>query len=233
MKKGGRETNEGLIGFAENEEALAVVEVNVETDFVIQNELFKEFLKSLSEEVLKTAPSSLEAFLEQKYSGNPSSTVEQYRTEMVQTLGENLRIKRILFTKKSAKASYGVYSHMGGKILCIVAIDGDNTHRDEAREIAMHVAAEAPEYLDKDAVPQDVILREEEIAKEQVKGKPAQIIEKILIGKINAFYDQVCLLRQKFVKDNSITVAQYVESVGKKASKPLKLDHFIRWQMGE
>lgn len=233
VKKGGRETKEGLIGFAENDGAFALVEVNAETDFVIQNERFKEFLENLSQEVLKTAPTTLEAFLEQKYSGNPSSTVEEYRSEMVQTLGENMRIKRIAYEKKSPTSSVGIYSHMGGKIICVVVLEGDNAQRDAARDIAMHVTAEAPEYLDKDQVPQDQIAREEEIAREQIKGKPPQIIDKILTGKMNSFYDQVCLVRQKYVKDNSVSVSQFVDSIGKKASKPLKLTHFMRWQMGE
>ncbi len=233
VKKSGRETKEGLIGFAESEGAFALVEVSAETDFVIQNERFKEFLKNLSQEVLETAPASLESFLEQKYSGNPSSSVDAYRAEMVQTLGENMRIKRITYEKKSSTSSCGIYSHMGGKIVCVVVLEGDNAHRGEARDIAMHVASESPEYLDKDQVPQDLIEREEEIAREQIKGKPPQIIDKILIGKMTSFYDQICLLRQKFIKDSSISVSQYVESVGKKASKPLKLTHFIRWQMGQ
>ena len=233
VKKGCRETKEGLIGFAENNGAFALVEINVETDFVIQNDRFREFLGNMSEEVLNTAPTSLEAFIEQKYSGNPSSKVEDYRAEMVQTLGENMRIKRIAYEKKSPTSSVGIYSHMGGRIVCVAVLEGDNAQREAARAIAMHVAAEAPDYLDKDQVPQDLIAREEEIAREQIKGKPPQIFKKIFTGKMNFFFDQVCLLRQKFIKDNSISVSQYVESVGKKASKPLKLTHFMRWQMGE
>lgn len=225
VKKEGRETNEGIIGFSENETGIAVVEVNAETDFVIQNEKFKAFVQVLAEQALKEKTSSLESFLKSSYKGQ---TVEELRIELVQSMGENLQIRRVHFMKKNAGASYGLYSHMGGKIVTAVELSSSATASAVAREVAMHAAAEAPEYLSIEEVPQELKMREEEIAREQVKGRPENIMGKIVEGKMNAFYDQVCLPRQKFVKDPSLTVAQYIE----KEAKGATLTAFIRWQMG-
>lgn len=225
VKKEGRETNEGIIGFAENETGIAVVEVNAETDFVIQNEKFKAFVQALAEQALKEKTSSLESFLKSSYKGQ---TVEELRIELVQSMGENLQVRRVHFMKKNPGASYGLYSHMGGKIVTAVELSSSATASAVAREVAMHAAAEAPEYLSIEEVPQELKMREEEIAREQVKGRPENIMGKIVEGKMNAFYDQVCLPRQKFVKDPSLTVAQYIE----KEAKGATLTAFIRWQMG-
>ena len=102
-----------------------------------------------------------------------------------------------------------------------------------AREIAMHVAAESPDYLKPEEVPANVKAREEEIARGQVVGKPPQIVDKIVEGKLKAFYDQVCLLGQKFVKDNSITIADLVANEAKKSGHPLTLKWFLRWKVGD
>ena len=225
VKKEGRETNEGIIGFAENDTGIAVVEVNAETDFVIQNEKFKAFVQALAEQALKEKAPSLESFLKSSHKGQ---TVEELRIELVQSMGENLQIRRVHFMKKKPGASYGLYSHMGGKIVTAVELSSSTAAGAVAREIAMHAAAEAPEYLSPAEVPQELKMREEEIAREQVKGRPENIMGKIVEGKMNAFYDQVCLPRQKFVKDSSLTVAQYIE----KEAKGATLTAFIRWQMG-
>ena len=233
VKKSSRETNEGVVGYAENDTSAFIVEVSVETDFVIQNDRFKEFLKNICQEALATQPASLEAFLQQKYSKEPSLTVDEYRAETVHSMGENIQIRRILDFKKEAGKSFGIYSHMGGKIVCVVTIKGADDQQALAREIAMHSAAESPDYLRADEVPADVIAREKEVAGSQIKNKPPEIVEKILEGKLRAFYEQTCLIKQKFVKDPSQTVAAYVAAEGKKAGKELEVAEFVRWQIGE
>lgn len=145
VKKEGRETKEGMIASAESGDTIAVVEVNAETDFVAKNDRFKEFLKAIAEEVAKTNPSSLDAFLQQSYSKEPSLTIDQYRATFVQTIGENIQIRRLATFKKTPEKSFGVYSHMGGKILTFVEINGCNDQEALAKDIAMHIAAASPE----------------------------------------------------------------------------------------
>lgn len=233
VKKGGRETNEGVVGISENDEMAYLIEVNVETDFVLQNDRFKEFLKNICDDTLKTKPKSAEDFIQQKYSQNAALTIDEYRAETVHSLGENIQIKRILNFKKSADSSLGIYSHMGGRIVCAVVIKGAGDVDSLARDIAMHVAAESPDFLKPDEISADVLAKEEEIARSQIQNKPPEIMDKIIQGKLKAFYEQSCLLNQKFVKDPSMNVADYVAQEGKKAGKTLEVVEFVRWQIGE
>lgn len=233
VKKEGRETKEGVVGSGETKDAIALVEINSETDFVAQNDKFKQFVQEIAHEVAETKPASLEAFLQQKYRKDPSITIDQYRSLVIQSLGENILIRRIKIFPKAASKSLGIYSHMGGKIVTLVELDGMAGKEALARDIAMHVAAESPDFLNPSDVPADVKAKEDEIARSQVVGKPANIIDKIVEGKLKAFYDQVCLVCQKFVKDNTITVGDLVAAEGKKAGTPLKIAQFIRWKIGE
>jgi elongation factor Ts len=233
VKKEGRETKEGMIGHAEGKSAIGIVEVNSETDFVAQNDAFRAFVKDLALEVAETQPASVEAFLAQKYRKDPTITIDQARSLIIQKIGENIQIKKIQVLKKSPDLSIGLYSHMGGKIVTAVELSGGAGEEAFAREIAMHVAAESPDYLRPEEVPAEVRAREEEIARGQVSGKPPQIMDKIVEGKLKAFYDQVCLLGQKFVKENTISIAALVEREGKRVGKPLAIRRFFRWKVGE
>lgn len=232
VKKEGRETNEGLIGSAEGADAFALVEVNAETDFVTQNDKFKQFMRDVAQEVAETKPASLEQFLQQPYRKDPSVTIDQYRTLVVQSLGENIQIKRLTVVPKASDISVGVYSHMGGKIVTVVILTGGAGQEAMARDIAMHVAAESPEYLDPSQVPQAVREKEAEIARSQVQGKPANVIDKIIEGKIKAFCDEVCLLCQKYVRDNTVTVQGLLEREGKRLNKPITIKTYYRWKVG-
>jgi elongation factor Ts len=232
VKKGGRETNEGLIGIAEDANGVAIVEVNAETDFVVKNDRFQAFVNTLAEAVRDTKVKSLEAFLAEKNPANPSMSIEESRVELVQVLGENIQVRRIKYKAKKQDASYGIYSHMGGRIVVSVEIAGAKGYESVARDVAMHCAAEAPDFLTADEIPADVKEREIEIAKSQIQNKPANIQEKIIQGKLKAFADQVCLTGQKFVKDTSVTVAQYVEQSGKEKGAKLTISGFLRWEVG-
>lgn len=232
VKKEGRETKEGVIGVADGNHAIAIVEVNAETDFVTQNENFKKFVHDIAKEIVESKPASLEAFLQQKSRKDPAHTIDQLRATVVQTLGENIQIKRFLLLPKSTDVSVGFYSHMGGKIVTAVVLTGGAGDEALAREIAMHVAAESPDFLRPDEVPQEVKAREEEIARSQVKGKPENMIDKIVEGKLKAFYDQVCLLHQKYVKDNSLSITALLENESKRLKKSIGIRNFIRWKVG-
>ena len=226
LKKEGRETKEGLILTGADKDVLVLVEANVETDFVAQNDRFKQFCQDVVDQALEKKPSSLDELMKQPYSKDPSITLDQYRNLVIQTLGENIQVSKCDVISKNANSSYGIYSHMGGKLVVVV-------EEKIAKEIGMHVAAENPEYLNREQIPSQVLAREEEIAKSQVQGKPENIVDKIVAGKINAFVDQVCLNSQKFVKDNSVTVEQFLESEGKKLGKNLKIKCFWRWKVGQ
>lgn len=227
VKKEGREAKEGLIAFAENSSHIALVEINSETDFVAKNDKFKAYLADMAEEILEAKPASLEDFLQKPYSKDSQFSIDQYRATIIQVLGENIVIRNLELIEKKKNHSYGLYSHMQGKIVTFVELSGPG-QENLAKDIAMHVAAEAPEYLNPEQVPQKVVDHEKEIAKSQMAGKPDHIIEKILNGKIETFFSEVCLTKQKYVKENKLTVEQVVSQ----ASKDLKVTRFLRWQIG-
>ena len=233
VKKEGRETKEGLILTGEDRHALVIAEANTETDFVAQNDRFKHFLHDVVKQALETKPKSLADFIQQQYYKDKSITIDQYRNLVIQALGENIQLRRLEVLHKHADGSYGIYSHMGGKLVVVVEIQGVSDQEGIAKEIAMHIAAENPEYLTADQIPSHVRAREEEIARSQIQGKPANIIDKIVAGKIKAFEDQVCLVAQKYIKDNSVTVQQFLDLCAKKIGKPLSIRCFWRWKIGQ
>jgi len=226
VKKGARETKEGMIATADTAKGVALVEINAETDFVVRNERFQEFASRLAEIALNENLNSTEALADATFEGG---TVEEARVELVQVLGENIQVRRLLVMPKKEKASYGIYSYMGGKIVVAVEVTGESGKEAVARDVAMHAAAEAPDYLDQEEIPQADKDREAEVARSQIQNKPAEIQDKIIEGKLRAFADQICLVRQKFVKDPSKTVADYVKSCG----ADMKVTWFARWQVGE
>ncbi|MBI3508716.1 MAG: elongation factor Ts [Chlamydiia bacterium] len=233
VKKEGRETKEGLIVTHEDKQVLVVAEANAETDFVTQNDRFKHFLHDCVKQAAETKPKSLADFLLQPYFKDRSITIDQYRNLVIQALGENIQIKRLEVIHKHSDSSYGIYSHMGGKLVVVVEIQGAHDQEGIAKEIAMHVAAENPDYLKPEEIPAHVVAREEEIARSQLEGKPANIMDKIVAGKIKAFTDQVCLIHQKYIKDNSVTVQQFLDLCAKKVGKPLSIRCFWRWKVGQ
>ncbi len=233
VKKEGRETKEGLILVAEDKQALVIAEANVETDFVAQNDRFKHFLHDVVKQALELKPKSLEEFVAQPYYKDRSITIDQYRNLVIQALGENIQLRRVEVIHRHPQSSYGIYSHMGGKLVVIVEIEGASDQEAIAKEIAMHVAAESPDFLKPAEIPAHVMAREEEIARATVEGKPANIVDKIVAGKIRAFVDQVCLIHQKYVKDSSVTVQQFLDAAAKKVGKPLSIRCFWRWKVGQ
>lgn len=233
VKKQGREANEGLIGFAETDQHVAVVEVNCETDFVVQNERFQQFVAALAKDAAANHPASLEAFLQQKFSKESDLTIDEYRAGLVQTIGENIQIKRVLVIAKDQNHSVGVYSHLGGKILVVVEIEGSGSEASLAKEIAMHAAAANPQYLSPETVPAEILANEQDIMRSQAAGKPEHALQKIVEGKLRSFYETACLTKQFFIRDDSMTIEQLVEKHAKEGGKPLKVKQFVRWKVGE
>lgn len=235
VKKEGRVTKEGMIGSAENGKTVAIVEINSETDFVAKNDRFHEFFKNIAHEIAATHPATLESFLQQKYSKDPSMTIDQYRAVVVQTIGENIQIRRLRVLPKDANKAIGVYHHLGGKIVTMVEITGSSKPEIEqlAKEIAMHVAAAAPDYLSPEQVPANILEHEKEIVRSQLKNKPANMMDKILEGKMNAYYDASCLVRQKFIKDDTLSITDLVNKRAKDLGLNLKVTDFLRWSVGQ
>jgi len=233
VKKEGRETKEGLILTGENPSTLVIAEANTETDFVAQNDRFKHFLHDVVKQALESKPNTLQEFLDQPYYKDQSITMDQYRNLVIQALGENIQLRRLEVIHKHPESSYGIYSHMGGKLVVIVEIHGASGQDGIAKEIAMHAAAENPEYLRAEEIPAHIRAREEEIARSQIKDKPANIADKIVAGKIQTFEEQSCLVKQKYIKDTSVTVQQFLDICAKKLGKPLTIRCFWRWRVGQ
>ncbi len=234
VKKESRDTKEGAIVARASKDAVVLVEANAETDFVVQNERFKEFVDELADGLLKKGDCSLEQLMNSPSLRDPTLTFDQVRALVMQSLGENIRVRRIAYLPKKAGSSIALYSHMGGKILAMVEISGaEGLEETLGRDIAMHVAAEAPEYLKPENVPADLIAKEKEIAASQLQGKPANVIDKILEGKIRAFCEGVCLVCQKYVRDPSLSITDLLQQEGKKLGKQLELTSFQRWQIGQ
>ena len=238
FKKESRDTKEGLIGVSQTDKMLALVEVNAETDFVVRNEKFIDFLNSITKQAAEAGKEiSLDEFINMPCSLDNTMTIDSYKNVLVQTFGENIQITRIKLIEKKPNYLYGIYSHMQGKIVGVVEILSENKLSDTdaffAKDIAMHIVSENPSYLSMDDIPEDVKAKEEEIAISQVKNKPEHIAKKIVDGKLHSFYEQVILLEQKFVKDTTLTIQAYLEKMSKKFSTGFSIQSFYRWVIGD
>lgn len=233
-KKESRETKEGIIGVKSNERGIALIEVDVETDFVANNEKFRNFVDDLCQEIFINKITDVSQFLEATYSKDSSLTIDQLKALSIQSLGENIQIKRLFYVKKDLSSeSYGVYSHSGGKVVSLVTISGSNKEEALAKDVAMHVVASSPLYLSSAAVPEATIQQEREVALNQIKNKPEAVIEKIIAGKLSAFFAENCLLEQQFIKDSSKTVTEVLQERSKEIGVNLNITLCLRWKVGE
>ena len=225
-KKSGRIAAEGLVTtyVSEDKKVGAIVEVNAETDFVAKNDEFVNFVSDVAEIVANSNPANLDALLEVKYK-NTEKTVKEVLTEKIATIGENMSIRR--FERFESDGLVESYIHGAGKIA--VLVDFKSGDSDLAKDVCMQIAAAKPEYLNRESVPQERVAKEMEILKAQAmnEGKPAEIAEKMVQGRIGKFYSEICLLDQEFVKDSSIKVGDLIKSKGAEMVK------FARFETGE
>lgn len=226
-KKAGRVAAEGLIHIASSADghSAAVVEINSETDFVARKDEFKDFVRKVSEQVLAKNPDNPDALSELPLSDNGDTTVELARKELIARMGENINVRRVV-RFQSGSGIVGSYLH-GTRIGVLVELEGGDAAL--AKDIAMHVAASKPLYVSAQDVPQDLIDKEKEIfnAQAEASGKPADIIEKMVQGRLKKYLGEITLLGQSFVKDPATTVGKLLTGSGAKAVR------FERVELGE
>lgn len=235
-KKSGRVAVEGLVVAAGEGSQGVLVEVNSETDFVAKNEGFQGFAAGVAEVVLNSAPADLDALLAAPFGSG--RTVAEEQTHQIATIGENISVRR--FARLEVPAGVvASYVHGGGKIGVLVELSSDKGDDERvsalARQLAMHVAAASPQYLNRAEVPAEVVEKEKEIMRVKAKesGKPDHIIEKILEGQVNKFFGEVCLLEQAYVIDPDQKVNKIVEALGKEIGASVTLSRYVRFQLGE
>jgi elongation factor Ts len=236
-KKAGRIAAEGMAYATVIDGVGVVVEVNAETDFVGKNEKFVDFVKGVAAVVAKENPADLEALMATKY--NDTLTVEQQQQEMVLVIGENIKVRRFA---RFAEGVSVAYVHAGGKIGVLVNLDTDLTYEqveEAGKDAAMQIAALNPRFWDKSQVTEEVLEEEKRIMMVQMANdpkmanKPEQVREKIVMGKLNKFYAENCLLQQEFVKDNNFTVEKYIASVAKAQGGTITFKNAVRFEKGE
>jgi elongation factor Ts len=224
--KSQKEAREGLIvaHIAAGGKLGVLAEINCQTDFVARNDDFKAF----ADEVAKA------------YAANPNVDLESRRTEMVAKIGENIRLARNSRLEVSGAGQVAAYIHTGAKVGVLVEVGcskDDTTTKDEfkqlVKDITLQIAAAHPIAVNRDQVDAKIVEKEKEIAAEQFKNKPAQAIAKIVEGKLNSYFQTVCLVDQGFVKDPEKTIATYIGEVGKKLGDEITVRRFLRFQVGE
>ena len=219
-KKADRIAAEGLAEIKIDGNKAAIVEVNSETDFVAKNPEFKELVDAILNTVLKTDAKEVEAVLNE-------DGLNDLLVAKIAKIGEKLSFRRFAKVEKKDSEHFGAYIHMGGKIAVLTVVDGATD--EVARDVAMHAAAMRPQYVTKEEVPEEVVNHEKEVLTEQAmnEGKPKEIAEKMVQGRIQKFYKDICLAEQPFVKDGDVTVSQYVKNNGGTIVK------MIRFEVGE
>ncbi|MCL2312213.1 MAG: translation elongation factor Ts [Firmicutes bacterium] len=233
-KKSERVTSEGMVFAVVNSKAGAILEINSETDFVAKNKEFKDFVEICAQTILVKNPKNHEDLLETKTSSG--KTVSELLNEKILVIGENIKIKRF-FRQRGLVSSY---VHAGGKIAVLVIFDSNVSYDDErfkilGKNIAMQVAASDPSYLDKLSISNDDIEHERKILMERVinEGKPKDISSKIVDGRMKNYYQENCLLEQPFIKDSSISVAEYLDNISKSVGTKIVVSGFKRYECGK
>lgn len=236
-KKAGRIAAEGIVCAIQDKDKKVgvVIEVNSETDFVAKNAVFVQFVEDCAKTVLQENPADVDALLGCTISGG-TGTVQEALQEKILTIGENLKLRR--FARYEGEVE--TYVHGGGRIGVMVRFEVEGTpdaaaFQAYAKDIAMQVAASTPTYLDKDAVPAETIAKEKEILTAQAinEGKPANIAEKMVMGRINKYYKEVCLVEQPFIKDGDISVQQFTDTTAKELGVKIRIVDFVRFEKGE
>lgn len=227
-KKADRIAAEGLTAFCVEGNVASIVEVNSETDFVAKNQEFKDLVADIAKCVCANKPANMEEALACEMNGK---TIENTVVDATAKIGEKLSFRRFEVIEKTDDQVFGAYSHMGGKISALVLLTG--TTAEVARDVAMHVAASAPQYIDRAQIPAEVLEREHEVLKQQAleenknaaKPKPEQIIVKMVEGRLNKNLSEICLIDQAFIKDPDQKVGKYIGNG--------KVEKMVRYLVGE
>lgn len=225
-KKGDRIAAEGLTSIVVQGNDAVILEVNSETDFVAKNEGFQVLVKELAEHILANKPESVEVALEQTMANG--TKVEEHINAAIATIGEKLSLRRYQVVTKTDADVFGAYLHMGGRISVLSVLEG-TTDEQAAKDVSMHIAAINPKYVSRDQVDASELEHEREVLKQQAlnEGKPEKIVEKMVEGRINKYYQEICVNEQEFVKNPDVKVGQFVESTGG------KIKSFVRYEVGE
>ena len=222
-KKSDRVAAEGLCSVAIEGNTAVIFELNSETDFVAKNEQFLTLLDKLGKILVANKPATVEEALAIEVEG---TTVDGMLIEATSTIGEKITLRRLTVVEKADNEFFGSYLHMGGRIAALTVVEGKE---EVAKDAAMHAAAINPQYLTVEQVPAEVVAKEREILTQEAlnEGKPANIVEKMVEGRIRKFLADVCMLEQPFVKDGDVTVAKFAANNGS------TIKSFIRLEVGE
>lgn len=237
-KKAGRIASEGLVSayITDDKKVGAVVEFNCETDFVAKNEEFISMSNNLAKQAALSKTENIEELLMEKYIANEEVTVKDAVTALIAKLGENMNLRR--FKRISAKNGIvASYIHGGGRIGVIVNVESDkDTILDEvAKEMTLQVAAANPLFLTKEDVSKDALEKEKEIYRQQAlnEGKPEKVVEKMIEGRIQKYYKEVCLMEELYIRDQDINVRKFIEQKSKENGSEIKVVQFARFEKGE
>lgn len=223
-KKQTRIAAEGLATAKISGNNVVLVEVNSETDFVAKNPEFVSLVDGIANVILDKKPANMEEAMKLELDG---TSIEEAIVNKTATIGEKLSFRRFELVEKTDNQVFGTYSHMGGKIVTLALLEGNDT--EVAKDIAMQIAAMRPLYLDRDSVPEERIEKEKAILTEQAEneGLDSNKLPMIVNGRLNKFFEEICLVDQGFVKENKMKVSKYVES------KNMKIVSFVRYEVGE
>jgi elongation factor Ts len=236
-KKAGRITAEGTIAAYVADNIGVLVEVNCETDFVGRNENFRNFAQQVAEAIAQSKANTVEEFLAENWPGT-SEPVSQKVAEQIASIKENISIRRFARYDAPANATIGTYIHGGGKIGVmeeVIAASGnkDATMEEVAKDIAMHIAAAEPRFLRREDVTEKDLETERARDAAAKSGKPENIVEKMVTGKMEKFYGEFCLLEQPYIRDDKNTVTQYLKNRGKESGCDYTVTRFTRYKLGE
>jgi elongation factor Ts len=230
-KKAHRAASDGAVVVTGDDNAMVVLELNCETDFVARNSEFVSFAEALAEQALSSGAANVDELKTQAFSGDPEHTVEEAVSQKVATIGENVVLNRLTRIEAEEGNSLNSYIHGGGKIGVVVEGSG-GVSAEALHDVALHVAASEPRFVNRDEVTEDLLETEREIAIKQAMeaGKPEEIAKKIVEGKMEKFFVQEVLLEQAFAKESDKSVKQYLEE---SAGKDATIVRFVRFKLGE
>ncbi|CAC5689288.1 TPA: elongation factor Ts [Staphylococcus aureus] len=225
-KKADRIAAEGLVHVETKGNDAVIVEINSETDFVARNEGFQELVKEIANQVLDTKAETVEVLMETTLPNGKS--VDERIKEAISTIGEKLSVRRFAIRTKTDNDAFGAYLHMGGRIGVLTVVEG-STDEEAARDVAMHIAAINPKYVSSEQVSEEEINHEREVLKQQAlnEGKPENIVEKMVEGRLRKYLQEICAVDQDFVKNPDVTVEAFLKTKGG------KLVDFVRYEVGE